>query len=211
MPVPYIDPALGVLRSQLRAKYPGVVIYWIGDPAHQGRPSDHNPEADGSVDAIDVMVGPHFSESQADELVNTLVHFHDWRISYIIWKRRIWKYSTGWKTYNGSDPHTNHIHISRNDVQENNTNPWSLVIPRRVVKVFEFTVKMPEYKQGDNDDDFPGYNMIARIQKLCGFTGKDVDGDWGPKTTEGIERTADVPNGSKMTEDIYRRLFGLTR
>lgn len=53
----------------------------------------------------------------------------------------------------------------------------------RKLKWEQFDVTMPVLKQGDNDDDFPGYDRIKRIQRLAGFTGADVDGAWGPKTS----------------------------
>lgn len=211
MVAPYIDPALDVLRNQIKAQHPGVVIYWIGDPAHATRKSDHNPEADGSVDAIDIMVGPHFSKAQAQTLVNVLVRVRDWRLSYIIWNGHIWNPTQGWRVYTGTDKHTDHIHISRNDSQEHNKERWVISAAPRKVMMIEFNVKVPILQEGDDDNTRDGYDMIRRIQRQCGFTGKDVDGVWGPATTAAIKRTANVQNGSKLTEDIYRRLFGLTK
>lgn len=65
----------------------------------------------------------------------------------------------------------------------------------------EFGVKMPILKQGDDDADFPGYDIIRRAQRQVEITD---DGVWGPATTTAL-------GFSIMTEDRYRSLFGLTR
>jgi hypothetical protein len=206
----YIDPALGVLRTQLRLRYPGIVIYWIGDEDHQNSPSDHNPEADGSVDAIDLMIGTNFTRNQCDALVNILTERRDGRIQYLIWWGRIWKPSTGWRTYTGRNPHRDHLHVSRNDVNEASTARWNIDVLERTPAVFTLNdVQLPQIGEGDDDARLTGNNHITRIQRLCGFVGEDVDGIWGGLTTAAIERTADVPNGSRMTETIYRKLYGL--
>src|SRR5699024_4238587 len=37
---------------------------------------------------------------------------NDSRVSYVIYNRRIYQHSTGWKPYYGSNPHTQHVHVS---------------------------------------------------------------------------------------------------
>jgi peptidoglycan hydrolase-like protein with peptidoglycan-binding domain len=86
-----------------------VVVGWIGDAAHQAGCSDHNPDSTGVVHAIDPMV----TGSQAQTIVNqALAHPAD--LQYVIHNRTIWSATTGWKArkYTGSDPHTNHVHLS---------------------------------------------------------------------------------------------------
>lgn len=84
----------------------------IGDAAHASRDSDHNPwYGPGIVTARD------FTHDPADGLdcqwlADTLVRSGDPRIKYIIWNRRIWQSNTGWKPYNGPNPHTKHLHLS---------------------------------------------------------------------------------------------------
>lgn len=44
-------------------------------------------------------------------------------ISYVIWNRRIWsadRADEGWRTYNGSNPHIDHVHVSFKDTPPGN-------------------------------------------------------------------------------------------
>jgi hypothetical protein len=52
----------------------------------------------------------------------------DRRVSYVIWNRHITGPSHGWRwdPYDGSDPHTNHMHVSVNDVHHDETQDWSI-------------------------------------------------------------------------------------
>lgn len=87
----------------------GVVVGWIGDATHQAECSDHNPDAVGVVHAIDPMVtGSH----AAAVVQQCLAHPGD--LQYVIHNRVIWSATVGWspRVYTGSDPHTNHVHIS---------------------------------------------------------------------------------------------------
>lgn len=138
----YVDKGLATLIAQVKKKFPGIVVGTIGDTAHQAEHSDHNPEADGSVDAADFMLGKHFTEENAQWLVNTLVHFKDPRIAYIIWNGRIisstkqnGKAAWTWRVYTGSNPHRDHPHVSVNDKHETDASPWRLVIPTKEINV----------------------------------------------------------------------------
>lgn len=139
MPTPeyYLDTGLNTLRQQLKILYPRIVVGWIGDVTHQTEnpTSDHNPEADGSVDAIDPMLGASFTHEYAQELWEVLIDNKDHRIKYIIWNRQI-VYSTprngyeAWQPqpYKGKDPHTGHMHISANDLHETDSSRWDLTV-----------------------------------------------------------------------------------
>jgi hypothetical protein len=101
----------------------------IGDTAHQNEVSDHNPDETGSVPIHDA---DHTNEVHAIDVDNTLrepglsmetvVQFlltrcrsgAEKRLRYIIYNRRIWEASNGWKqrAYTGPSPHTEHAHFS---------------------------------------------------------------------------------------------------
>lgn len=204
----YLDPALTVLRGQLSARYPGVVIYTIGDEAHSSKVSDHNPDPDGSVDAIDVMLGPKFSRADANNVVRALVKSRDRRIKYIIWDRQI--ISAGdwvWRKYYGSNPHTDHPHISRNDNHLRDLSLWDITTERRIMQYTTFEASMPLLKQGDSDAEYDGYNMIGRAQELLGLA---ADGEYGPKTAAAIKALRPKEfSGKVIDEAVYRTLFGL--
>lgn len=125
------------LREQVNAKYPGrdkASDGWIGDAAHAASASDHNPNAAGVVCALDIdtdLGGGDNAHALADRL---RVNRHP-DLKYIISNRRICGAWTGWAwtPYFGSNPHTNHIHVSvgrGNDGQSqppyDNTTDWAI-------------------------------------------------------------------------------------
>ena len=71
-------------------------------------------------------------------------------------------------------------------------------------------VTVPILKQGDDDAKLPGYDLITRIQRIVGVPD---DGAWGPHTTAGIADWCDIKpsQATKLTEDIYRKVFGAAR
>jgi hypothetical protein len=92
---------------------------WIGDTRHQARPSDHNPDEQGIVRAIDIdrdlsgKAKPDLMPDLADQL-RLCAKRGDKRISYIIFDGRIAssKKAWAWRTYTGSNKHNHHCHIS---------------------------------------------------------------------------------------------------
>lgn len=123
---PYLTPALVKLRGEVDAMAPErskASDGWLGDAAHASRHSDHNPEPDGSVDAIDITHDPAHGVDcalLADQIKD------DPRLSYIIWNHQIWNPSISrlWRPYTGSNPHTKHMHVSVTDSGQNDTSPW---------------------------------------------------------------------------------------
>lgn len=121
----YVAPALDMLRDELNRRHPGrdrSSDGAIGDPAHQARKSDHNPDwaSGGVVRARDFDV----DGIPVRELVAVLQR--DSRTRYLIFDGRIWTRENGWQPYSGINPHRGHFHISvRVGAQyENDTRPW---------------------------------------------------------------------------------------
>lgn len=125
--------SLEVLRKQVNAEWPershdsdGT----IGDASHSARASDHNPDTDGVVKAMDITHDPaHGFDSYA--FADMLRVQRDPRIKYIISNRRIanpdvnnWE----WRHYSGSNPHDHHVHISvkRDAVHYDDVSPWQI-------------------------------------------------------------------------------------
>ena len=91
---------------------------WIGDSRHSARKSDHNPDGEGWVRAIDVdrdLSGkpkPDIMPDVADQL--RILAKSDKRISYIIFDgkiasaRSLWR----WRKYKGINQHRTHLHCS---------------------------------------------------------------------------------------------------
>lgn len=125
-----IAKSLDTLRSQINAAYPNrkkTSDGWIGDAAHAARRSDHNENAAGVVQALDITHDPAHG-LDAGKLAETLLANRDPRIKYIISNRRISTPQWTWKAYTGANAHTQHVHISvSNDpAKYDDPSPWKL-------------------------------------------------------------------------------------
>jgi len=89
---------------------------WVGDSRHSARVSDHNPDIDGCVRAIDIDsdlgVQKGLSLYLADQLRDHAET--DKRLAYIIHKGKIASPKAGWtwRDYKGINRHDHHIHVS---------------------------------------------------------------------------------------------------
>lgn len=110
----------------------------VGDEAHQATNSDHNPHyvpgvGNDIVTALDLTHDPAngFDSYKFAEVLRT---HRDRRIKYVISNHRIFSSYAGgsrpawaWGPYSGTDPHTNHVHISVLDSPISDTRtPWNL-------------------------------------------------------------------------------------
>ena len=120
---PQLSKAASQLREQFDDSYPSrdrTSDGWIGDTRHAARPSDHNPDANGWVRAIDVdrdvsgRSKPDLMPDIADQIRLLCKSKREKRIAYIIFDGRIAssKKSWAWRTYEGSNKHNHHMHIS---------------------------------------------------------------------------------------------------
>jgi hypothetical protein len=109
------------LRLQVDDSYPDrdrTSDGWIGATRHSARPSDHNPDAEGIVRAIDIdrdlsgKAKPDLMPDLADQIRHAAKS--DKRIAYIIFAGKIASPRMGWRwrKYSGINPHTKHCHIS---------------------------------------------------------------------------------------------------
>jgi hypothetical protein len=116
----------------------------VGDLAHTTSPSGHNPDdtpgsrperedADNiaEVRAADVTTDlrqPGVTMEQVVQSVLATPAERD-RLIYIIFNRRIWRKSNGWRqeTYTGSDPHDRHAHFSGDPNSDNDGGPWNSI------------------------------------------------------------------------------------
>jgi hypothetical protein len=121
MPKPRLSNAAEQLRSEINTKYPNRDKRsdgWIGDTSHNARKSDHNPDKNGWVRAIDIdsdLVKGSSKESWLlAEQIKTIALKGDKRISYVIHQHRIAspRQNWAWRVYKGANPHVSHIHIS---------------------------------------------------------------------------------------------------
>lgn len=110
-----LAPALVALRDEVNARWPGrdkSSDGTIGDPAHQRGVSEHNPDLEGVVRAIDITA----LGIDVDALLDAAIG--DPRVHYVIYRGRICSRTYGW-TWRPSSGHEHHIHISlRNRTSE---------------------------------------------------------------------------------------------
>lgn len=111
----------------------------VGDLAHSTRASWHNPnvrrqtvrpqyDPAGEVLAFDVTHDPD-SGFDAHAQVRAAVERDDPRIYEAISCGRIWtrlRADEGWRPYGGSNPHTEHAHVSLTWAHRDDTSPWWL-------------------------------------------------------------------------------------
>lgn len=117
----------------------------IGDVAHEERQSDHNRDETGNVPIRDAdkTQEVHAIDVDTDLRVSGLTMEHcvqfvltrcrsgkENRLRYIIYNRRIWSASNGWRqaSYSGANPHDKHAHFSSSydSAREADTRSWHL-------------------------------------------------------------------------------------
>lgn len=111
-----LAPNLARRQSMIHAVYPTIVIYSLGDTAHQAEASDHNPDARGIWHAIDIMTETDTANAGAAAVILAWLLSNVTDLQYVIHDRVIYgrdeKHGWAGAPYTGSDPHTNHIHVS---------------------------------------------------------------------------------------------------
>lgn len=170
--------SLVTLRSQINAAFPGrskAADGWIGDEAHSARTSDHNPGADGVVEAIDVTHDPkHFDAHKWAREV--LVKSGDKRLKYVISNGQIWsaeKASQGWRQYGGANKHTQHIHVSVVNSLMDEDDLWQISAKRALRLIVNGKEVAGAFKTDEGTTVVP----VRALSEAIGFT---VDFD--PKT-----------------------------
>ena len=123
-----LSKAAAQIREQLDDSYPERSRKSdgsIGDARHSARKSDHNPDKDGWVRAIDLTADLGVGIDETADLVDQIRKYAKRakrkRIAYIIYNGRIasptlnWK----WRKYRGSNPHKSHWHLSFTTLGDN--------------------------------------------------------------------------------------------
>ena len=132
------------LRDQINARWPNRDKRsdgWIGDAAHADRISQHNPDSEGIVYAIDIDEnlghGPYRNGKTAQVLANELVAYAlsglpgSNRVKYVVYENKL---ASGtyrryfWQWRKGSWGHTQHIHVSFTKAAKLDGTIWPLPI-----------------------------------------------------------------------------------
>lgn len=207
-----LAPSLARARTELNIAYPHrdhSSDGWIGDTAHSERASDHNPNRRGVVDAIDIDV-----DGIPYALIVAILITHP-AVNYVIWDRRIWSRSRGFRvaTYTGSDPHTGHIHCSilQTVTAENNTTPWRIAAAGVIVVPVVQPAPQPESSPAE----------LAWVERLARALPAVKSGSAG-RTVRRAQALINVAAGPVLAEDAgfgpntdtavraFQRVYGLT-
>ena len=129
------------LRNQVNKRWPKRDKRsdgWIGDKAHAGRQSDHNPDARGLVHALDIDADLDPKDpGAAQRLANQIVAYASSgipganRIKYVVFNDQIASgtYANSmWKWRGSGYGHMHHIHVSFSTKGENNAQTYPLPI-----------------------------------------------------------------------------------
>lgn len=194
----------------------------IGDQAHASGVSGHNPDRTGraeykdgdaldEVRAIDVDKDLRDASGRkvtAEVLVQYLVQrarsgaYVPFR--YIIFNRRIWSRSDGWKTrtYTGANAHTEHIHLSGDYTQTADNWKGSLGLATLVKVVVKPPTKpasgsaLPKYGNGSRENSKTKNNIGTDVATLQRFIGPEhagsADGHFGDRTEAGVRWYQDL-------------------
>lgn len=207
----HVDKGLARLISEWKAAHPGAVVYTIGDDDHKGGPSDHNPEADGSVDAADFMPD-RGGVTMADlwELRDGLVRSRDRRFLYaIIGQEIVSSVVAPWTPRPYGGKRHAHLHVSVNDKYESDGSDWKWeTMAGREYTFTEMDVRLPNLMVGDEDTVTSYISRAQRILKV------EDDGVYGPDTAAAVKKwmtgkTATTTNGTKIGEPEWRSLYAL--
>jgi murein L,D-transpeptidase YcbB/YkuD len=104
----------------------------VGDLAHSRRKSDHNPNGQGVVCAVDIDkdLSPGGGAADVGLIVSALQKAKDPRVKYIIWNGMITQKGNvaAWKPYRGANAHKAHAHISvhQNSALYDDGRAWDL-------------------------------------------------------------------------------------
>lgn len=198
--------SLEALRAQINALSPNrskVADGTLGDTAHSKRKSDHNPNAKGVVQALDLTDDPAHGVDNR-KLAQALLDSRDKRLKYVIADGEICSGAGGpspwaWRPYNGTNAHRHHVHISVVDDLKlyDDASAWSLpgfsVPPSKADKPVTKPTN-PVLVKGNKGQD------VERLQKLLNAKGAKlvVDADFGDRTERAVRA---FQKAAKITVD----------
>lgn len=183
--------SLEKLRSQVNERWPtrskendGT----IGDAGHSARESDHNPDRDGVVCAMDITHDPK-SGCDSYALAEVFRASRDPRIKYIISNRKICSSQVDpwqWRPYHGPNPHDHHVHVSVIDERKlyDDVATWNLDAKPMPAPVPIVVATPPTLRKGANGSAVEDLQRALNARSIIG----DIDGKFGTATYLSVKR-----------------------
>lgn len=185
----FVVPPLEALRLEMNAVFSSrdhTSDGGIGDTSHAAGKSSHNPDETGNpefsdhdgkdeVRARDFDVNLNQPGVTAEDVVQHLLagarSGQFWWLRYIIYNRRIWAKSGGWKqqAYTGANPHDHHFHVNTDYTQAADTLTGADYHLRELVDVptaddvWNRLVPL-EPNAGPDERRYPAWNVLADIR-----------------------------------------------
>jgi hypothetical protein len=164
--------SLSVLRAEILTESPETIVYWIGDPDHQARDSDHNPNDAGVVCAIDVMPGHGLDLAALAEAVRRRRQPAG---KYVIYQDRIASASRGWEWRDHTGEYHEHVHVSVGVGPDgdstgpyDDTSPWGIgddmsITDEDVARIATATARaVANYNTGSSKNAVPLLNLLRQ-------------------------------------------------
>jgi hypothetical protein len=189
-----LNPALTAWRNAINTRFPGRDIRTDGgyaDKVH-GSTSQHQPDADGTVDAFDMDVNLQRSSTsigttEERRLIEAMkLDFERDRRAYLwIHNREIANQDIGdWRerAYAGDSPHTEHVHWQSEQAYEKDGSAWSMPNTDALLRELNGEDDDMLVKKGDTGEE------VRLWQYLLTELGHPVkvDGDYGALTEAAV-------------------------
>lgn len=198
--------SIETLGEEVSARSPLTTLYFYDDTPY--RDSDHDPNPEGVVCAVDIMAG-HGLDLHA--LSREIVDGRHPNCKYVIYNRQIASRNSGWQwvAYYGKNPHIDHIHVSVGVGSDgyskqpyDSTEQW---LEDSVGDIF--------CKKGDANDAVKslqiGLNRVWKGEE--GYNGKDivpVTGKYDAATCSAVYKILSGPSdGALFHPEMYWRLM----
>lgn len=182
------------LREQINAAAPNrskVSDGSVGDLSHAARASDHNPNSQGVVTAIDITHNP---ENGVDGKQLSRWLTVDARTKYVIFAGEIWKARTGkWEKYRGPNSHHHHVHLSVTPIGADDPKEWPLDVEPSQLPTLRRgdrgeAVKQLQMKLGIEADGMFGYGTEKAVKQFQKKHGLVVDGIVTPEVWANLSK-----------------------
>lgn len=108
-PVDGLDPVTLPARAAVLASFGPMTVGGWGTRPNATEHDELDAAGRKASRALDFMVEGPRGDAVAQYLVDQAAPL---RVEYLIWDRRIWSPSRGWRPYDGASPHTDHVHLT---------------------------------------------------------------------------------------------------